>query len=129
MKKPQDKEFLFVAKIDSITFKLLKDLTEKEALNDGFSSLDECIKGLLEINRSKTINNFCYIVKFTPMWDLPFIRRKSIPFRYFKEKLGKEKCQTIRMLMLPNYIIGELVNIFWKPEILEIPKITLENFF
>ena len=55
---------LFQAKIEKIYPKLMKDITEKEALLDGFSNLLGCQKKLLELNHIKTLNRYCFIIRF-----------------------------------------------------------------
>ena len=72
------KKLLFHAKIERIYPKLMKDITEKEAILDGFSNLLDCQKKLLELNKIKSLNRYCFIIGFEPISTLiDFIDGKS----------------------------------------------------
>ena len=48
----------------------MKDITEEEAIKDGFLNRKECLKKLKEINKIKTINRYCFIIKFEPIFTI-----------------------------------------------------------
>lgn len=52
------------AKITEYYPKKLKEITKEEAIRDGFKNRDECIKGLKEINRIKSAEHYCFIIRF-----------------------------------------------------------------
>lgn len=52
------------AKITDYYPKKLKEITEEEAVRDGFESKEECIKGLKEINGIKSEEHYCFIIRF-----------------------------------------------------------------
>ena len=64
------KKLLFQAKIERIYPKLMKDITDKEAILDGFSNVLDCQKALLEINNIKSLNRYCFIIGFEPISTL-----------------------------------------------------------
>ena len=64
------KKLLFHAKIERIYPKLMKDITEKESILDGFSNVLDCQKKLLEINHIKSLNRYCFIIGFEPISTL-----------------------------------------------------------
>lgn len=114
---PPDREILLYVEILKIIFKKIKDLTQKEAEMDGFSTRKEAVRGILTINHKKltrnTIELYCSITFFrrTDRTDAT----KSILFTHFKDKLlSGEKTTTVRMVSLPRYIEGEVVMIIFK---------------
>jgi len=62
-----EKEPLFQVRVTEIYPKKINEINEREAIADGFESIDECIKCLLEINNLKSSNHFCFIIKFKPI--------------------------------------------------------------
>lgn len=73
------KKLLFHAKIERIYPKLMKDINEKEAILDGFSNVLDCQKKLLELNKIKSLNRYCFIIRFEPISTLfDFVENKTI---------------------------------------------------
>jgi len=109
----KNKEHLFNACILSIKFKRIKELTEEEAILDGFKDTKTAIKKVMEINNIKNENRWCYITRFRRTDEKD--GGKSILFTHFKDKLlAGSKAQTIRMIFMPNYVEGEIVKIMFR---------------
>ena len=58
------KGFLYLAKVKDFYPKQLKNITEKEARRDGFSSILRMQKAILELNKIKSLNHWCFITIF-----------------------------------------------------------------
>jgi hypothetical protein len=118
-KKRQNYERLFNAIVDQIYFKRISELTDEEAISDGFDNKEAYILGLLRINHVSNASvgrkRFCYIVKFHKNDSYKGQLAKSILFTHFKEKLvDGTKQQTTRMIFMPTYIEGEAVSIMFQ---------------
>jgi len=117
-KDPIKKEwrlYLYAAEVVDIIFiPHLEELTEKQAIADGFKNKKQAINLLLKANYGYKRENIAILTRFKPRL-LAYERRKSLIFTYLlKDLLLRKKKQTIRMKNLPKYIIGELINICWR---------------
>ena len=64
------RETLFQAKVTKIYPKQIKDVNLREAKADGFASIEAFQKGIMEINRVKSINRWGFFIKFKRVIDL-----------------------------------------------------------
>lgn len=108
--------FIYSAEIvDIIYLKQLLLLSQDQAVADGFKNSKEAIELLLEANKGYKAENGAFITVFKAK-KIPFKKmRKSIVFTHLLDELLKQtKQQTIRMRIIPKYVVGEIINIVWK---------------
>ncbi len=60
-------EKLGTARVLSVERKILEDITFSDAINDGFTSISECVSTLVEIHKC-TLDQEIDIIKFDPHW-------------------------------------------------------------
>lgn len=58
------KEIIFDAKITNIYPKQIRDITLEEAQRDGFDSIKEFQKKIMELNKIKSLNHWGFIIQF-----------------------------------------------------------------
>lgn len=59
--KGEKPEALYLVMVLWIIFKKLKDIDKYDAQKDGFNSIEECQKKLLELNKGKTLEHYVAI--------------------------------------------------------------------
>lgn len=59
------KTSLFEAKITNIYPKKIRDVTLREAQADGFNSIEDFRKGIMEINKIKSLDRWGFLIKWT----------------------------------------------------------------
>ena len=61
------KQFKYFIRILYYYPKQIKDLTLREALRDGFDTIESFQKGVMEINNIKDMNHWGFIIKYEPI--------------------------------------------------------------
>lgn len=57
---------IYEAEVEDIYPKRLKNISLREAKQDGFNSIEECISGVMKLNNIKSKNHWSFIIRFKP---------------------------------------------------------------
>jgi len=131
-KKPADRDLLYYIVIEKIYTKPLWQITEEEAIRDGFENAQEGIEKVLALRGLKLTQQTSQRLICITVWDDTDRNdaTKSITFSLLKEKLDQHVKKSTWRFSLPSYIKGECVMIYFKKQKSDLPKQpNLETFW